>query len=173
MKGIDDPASIREAVARRLQRLLNEEETLPDLIVIDGGATQLRAACEAAEALGLSELPLVGLAKRHEEVYVPGDPSPRSFDPDGPAMRLLRHIRDEAHRFGLAHHRRRRNKSALRHLVENVPDIGPARRKALLRHLDGVPLEEADLSRLRQVPGIGAELARKIVAYFESETNTG
>jgi excinuclease ABC subunit C len=165
---INDPASIREAVARRLQRLINEDRTLPDLIVIDGGATQLQAACEAAAALGAPNLAIVSLAKQREEIYLPGERLPRAFDPNRAGMRLLRQMRDEAHRFAITHHRSSRNKQTLRHILDGVPDIGPARKKALLKHYAGDrPIQEATVAELGTVPGIGPELARKIREYLD------
>ncbi len=167
--GIDDPASIREAVGRRIQRLLNENRALPDLMVIDGGATQLAAACEAATALGAGELPIVSLAKQREEIYLPGDVDPRAFDPNRPGMRLLRQIRDEAHRFAITHHRSRRNKQTLRHILDDVEDIGPARKKALLRHFEDRKIEEVSAEELVEVPGIGPELAKKIRGFLDGK----
>ncbi|MCR9143001.1 MAG: excinuclease ABC subunit UvrC [bacterium] len=167
---INDPASIREAVARRIQRLLNEDRSLPDLILIDGGATQLHAACEAAAALGAEDLPIVGLAKEREEIYLPGESIPRSFDPNRSGMRLLRQMRDEAHRFAITHHRSSRNKQTLRHILDGVPDIGPARKQALLKHFAGdQPIAEASVEDLSSVAGIGPELAKKIRAYLDEQ----
>ena len=164
--GINDPAMIQEVVARRLQRLINEESALPDLFVIDGGPTQLVAACTAAQALGLSDQAFVALAKAREELYVPGNPAPLYFDPQSAGMRVLRHVRDEAHRFAVAFHRKRRNRAALKHLVEALPDIGPVRKKALLEHLAGTKLESATEEQLLRVPGIGPRLAQRIVVFF-------
>ncbi|MCB1319921.1 MAG: excinuclease ABC subunit UvrC, partial [Leptospiraceae bacterium] len=160
--GIDDPASMREVIGRRIQRLLNEDRALPDLILIDGGPTQLTAACEAAAALGAGDLPLVSLAKQREELYFPGESTPRSFDPNSPAMRMLRHLRDEAHRFAITHHRNRRNRATMRHVLDAVPDIGPARKQNLLKHFHGIKIESATLEQLQEVEGIGAGLARRI-----------
>lgn len=166
VEGIDDPASIREVIARRLQRLLNESRPLPDLVVIDGGWTQLSAACEAAVSLDLPHLPMVGLAKQREEIYLPGRPVPISPDPNSHGMRLLRHMRDEAHRFAITHQRRSSEKSALRHALDAVPDIGPARKRAILKHLANRPVKDATYEELIAVPGIGEELARRIVDAF-------
>ncbi len=173
VEGINDPASIREVVARRLQRLLNEDRALPDLMVIDGGFTQLSAACEAATALGATDLPIVSLAKEREEIYVPGDPLPKQFDPNSPAMRLLRHARDEAHRFAITRHRQNRNRAALRHLLDDVKDIGPARKAALLKHFTDVRIEDATETQLLEVSGIGPELAKKIRAFFDARSEKG
>ena len=167
--GIDDPASMREVVARRLQRLLNESKALPDLMLIDGGPTQLTAACEAAAALGAGALPIVSIAKKNEEIYLPGVREPLQPDSNRPAMRLLRQLRDEAHRFAITYHRQLRNKAALRHLLDDVNDIGPQRKKALLKHFADREIQAADLNELRAVPGIGPELAGKIRAYFDSQ----
>lgn len=166
--GIDDPASIREAIGRRLQRLLNESKALPDLIVIDGGLTQLSAACEAAAALDLGRLPMIGLAKEREELYFPGERSPRQYDPNSAAMRLLRRLRDEAHRFAISRHRQSRNRDLLRHVLDQAPDIGPARKAALLRHFADRRIEEATVDELMQTPGIGPETARKIRAFLDA-----
>ena len=168
IEGINDPAMIQEVIARRLQRLLNEDSALPDLFVVDGGPAQLAAACAAAQALGQPGQPFVALAKQREELYVPGNPAPLIFDPQSPGMRVLRHARDEAHRFGVAFHRKRRNRQTLRHLVEALPEIGPARKKALLIHLGGTRLEEATRADLLRVPGIGPLLSEKIVAFFSA-----
>ncbi len=165
-EGINDPAMIQEVVARRLQRLINSDAALPDLFVIDGGSAQLAAACAAAQALGLDGQAFVALAKQREELYVPGQAAPLHFDPESPGMRILRHARDEAHRFGLGFHRKRRNRQTLRHLVDSLPEIGPARRRALLAHLDGTRVEEASREELERVPGIGRRLAERIVAHF-------
>lgn len=173
VQGIDDPASIAEAIARRLQRLLAEDSALPDLIVIDGGFTQLSAACETAAALGAGALPMVGLAKQREEIYFPGEQTPRYFDPESAGMRLLRHMRDEAHRFGITAHRKSRNRLLLRHAALAVPDIGPGRLKALLKNLDSKSIDQASEEELARVPGIGPALARKLRTHFGASRNEG
>jgi len=166
--GIDDPASIEEVISRRLQRLINEDRALPDLVLIDGGSTQLSAACRAANALGCGDLPIIAIAKQREEIYVPGETTPRHFDRDSAGMLLLRHMRDEAHRFGITHHRGKKNQALLRHLIEEIPDIGKARIRALLLNFTDKPLEEATEKELREVSGIGPKLAEKIVNYLKS-----
>lgn len=164
--GINDPGMIHEVISRRLQRLLNEEEPLPDLIVIDGGPTQLNRACEAALALDLGSLAIISLAKKHEEVYFPGESTPYSFDSNSPSMRLLRHLRDEAHRFGITYHRERRNKSTLKTILDEIPDIGKERRKAILKAFADKSLSEATIEEFMQVEGIGEVLAKKIYEHI-------
>ncbi len=169
VQGIDDPASMQEVIARRLQRLINEGQPFPDLIVVDGGYTQLSAARQAAEALDAAHVPIVGLAKQREEIYLPGNPVPLTPDPQSAGMRILRHMRDEAHRFAITHQRRRRNQAALKHSIDSIPDIGEARRQKLLKHFKNKKIEEATTEELIAVPGIGKELAERIVQHFQAQ----
>ncbi|BDA79277.1 UvrABC system protein C [Leptospira kobayashii] len=162
-EGINDPGMMHEVIGRRLSHLLNEEEPLPDLIVIDGGWTQLSRAAEAANALDLGQLPMVGLAKKREEIYFPGEKEPYTFDIHSPMMRLLRNVRDEAHRFGVTYQRTLRKKKTLKSLLDDIPDIGAVRRRALLRYFQNKKkVEDATLLELGTVPGIGEKLAEKI-----------
>lgn len=163
-EGINDPAMMHEVIGRRLQRLLNEEENLPDLIVIDGGPTQLGRACEVANALGLHDLPMIGLAKKREEIYFPGEKEPYSFQMNSPSMRLLRQLRDEAHRFGVTYHRLRRNKAELKSILDEIPDIGNTKRRAILRFFQGKKkVSDAKFEELIQIDGIGEATAKKIL----------
>ncbi|MCB1174424.1 MAG: excinuclease ABC subunit C, partial [Leptospiraceae bacterium] len=168
VQGINDPASIREVIARRLQRLINENQALPDLIVIDGGITQLNAACEAATALELGSQPIVSLAKRLEEIYVPGHPHPLQLDANRPGMRLLRQLRDEAHRFAVTYQRQRRTRTALQSVLDDIPSIGAERRKAILLHVKGRPPEVLDQAALEAIPGIGPRLAQQIHTHLQA-----
>jgi len=138
---------------------------LPDLVVIDGGKGQLAAATAALDERGL-ELPVVGLAKRREEVFVPGRPSPVELPPDEPASLLLQRIRDEAHRFALAFHRQRRGGAVTKtSIFDELPQVGPVRRRRILEHF-GSPERFVAASRedLEQVPGLPARVAREIYA---------
>jgi excinuclease ABC subunit C len=130
--GSDDFASLREAVERRYRRRLEEVGAMPDLILIDGGRGQLNAALEGLAMLGVEETPVVSLAKREEEVYVPGRPLPLKLRRDDLGLRLLQEVRDEAHRFAVSRHRRRRSARTLRSRLDDLSGIGPRRRKLLL-----------------------------------------
>lgn len=162
-EGINDPGMMHEVIARRLSHLVNEDEPLPDLIVIDGGPTQLTRAAEAAVALDLGHIPMIGLAKKREEIFFPGEKDPYTFDIHSAMMRLIRSVRDEAHRFGVSYHRVLRKKKTLQSVLDDIPDIGSVRRKELLRYFQGKKkVKDAKLSELRLVPGIGEKLAEKI-----------
>lgn len=171
--GIDDPAMIEEVIVRRLQRLAGSDTAFPDLIVIDGGRTQLEAACRAAQALEGENIPIIALAKKFEEIYLPGAEIPLRIDSSTPALKMLRHIRDEAHRYGLAYHRRRRNIRTMEHMVEKIPDIGPRRRRALLHHFQDRKISQASAEELASVPGIGDQLAGRIVDFFKNQIESG
>ncbi|MDF3819261.1 excinuclease ABC subunit UvrC [Leptospira sp. 96542] len=169
-EGINDPGMMHEVIARRLSHLVNENEPLPDLIVIDGGLTQLTRACEAAIALDLGFIPMVGLAKKREEIYFPGEKDPYSFDINSPMMRLLRMVRDEAHRFGVTYQRNLRKKKTLKSVLDDVKDIGVVRRKNILRYFQSKKkVEDANLEELTQVSGIGRVLAEKIIQSIKNQ----
>ena len=133
VEGPDDFESMKEAVYRRYKRLLDEGEPLPQLVVIDGGKGQLSHAVEALDMLGLrGTIAIVGIAKRLEELYYPGDTAPMYLDKRSPTLRVIQHMRNEAHRFSLAHHRKRRSKAFLHSELDNVPGVGPKTRHALM-----------------------------------------
>ncbi|MCZ6726247.1 MAG: excinuclease ABC subunit UvrC, partial [Acidobacteria bacterium] len=141
MAGQDDFAAIHQVVSRRYRRVLEEVGSMPDLILIDGGRGQLNAALEALAELGVEETPILGLAKRDEEIYLPATPEPLRLPRRNPGLRLLQQIRDEAHRFAVSRHRQRRSKRVLASRLDDLPGIGPRRRKALLKtfgSLEGV-----------------------------------
>jgi excinuclease ABC subunit C len=141
----DDFASIHQAVVRRYRRRLQELGAMPDLILIDGGRGQLNAALSALVELGVEETPVVGLAKKEEELYLADRPEPLRLPRRDSGLRLLQQLRDEAHRFALARHRRRRIKRTLTSRLDGIPGIGPGRRKLLLTRFGSV-------EQLRQAP---------------------
>ena len=132
--GADDFASMREIVYRRYRRLLDEGAELPDLIIVDGGKGQLSSAYGVLCELGLAgQVPVVGLAKRIEEIFYPGDPMPYYLSRTGEPLKVVCHIRDEAHRFGITFHRQKRSKSFIHSELEQIPGIGNRTIQALLR----------------------------------------
>ncbi len=175
-RGPDDFSSIEEALRRRRDRYLAEADlsphpggrdasfaALPDLVVIDGGRGQLSAGMRALGPLAERGVVVVALAKREEEVFVPGRARPLAIPRGSEALRLLQRVRDEAHRFALDFHRSRRDRAATRSLLDELPGVGPARKRALLTHF-GSPERIAQASReeLEAVPGIPGKLAREI-----------
>lgn len=139
VEGPDDFASMREVLTRRYSRMMQEGEALPQLVVVDGGKGQLSAAVEALDGLGLrGTVAVVGIAKRLEEIYFPGDSVPLYIDKNSETLRVVQHLRDEAHRFGITHHRNRRSKSAISSELDSIKGIGPATVEALLGHFHSV-----------------------------------
>lgn len=144
--GANDFASMKEVVNRRYTRLLAEGEPLPDLVVIDGGKGQVHSAFEALMELGLlDKIKLIGIAKRMEEIIVPGDPYPLFIDKNSTSLRLIMHLRDEAHRFGITHHRNRRSVSQLQSELDTIPGVGAVSREKLLA-------KYKTISRMKKVP---------------------
>jgi excinuclease ABC subunit C len=133
LAGPDDPASIAQAVERRYKRVLEEVGAMPDLVLIDGGRAQLNAALHALAKLGVEETPVVALAKREEEVYLPARPMPLRLPRKDPGLQLLQQVRDEAHRFAVSRHRSRRQKRALVSRLDQLAGVGPGRRRLLLQ----------------------------------------
>ncbi len=153
--GANDYASMKEVVNRRYSRLMAEGEELPQLVVIDGGKGQLGFALEALMELGISDrIFIVGLAKRMEEVIVPGDPLSLFLDRNSSSLRVLMQIRDEAHRFGITHHRNLRSKAQTVSALRSLPGIGEATEQKLLRHFKSLKkIKEASLEELTAVVG--------------------
>lgn len=155
----DDPRAIEEVVRRRARRIA-AGGVAPDLLLIDGGPTQLDAAMRALTAEGLATLAVVSLAKREELVHFPGRSEPLRLPRDSGARRLLQRVRDEAHRFALRAHRRRRGARVASSMLDEVPGIGPARRRLLLERFGSVAgIREAGLEEIAAVPGVGRETA--------------
>lgn len=177
----DDYGSMREALTRRFQRWAdaqNEDELapgqkvddswrlLPDLLIVDGGKGQLGVAVEVLKEFQLTErVPVCGLAKQREEIFQPGKPNSTLLPQRSQGLYLMQRIRDEAHRFAITHHRKRRQKKGLASTIEQIPGVGPARRKALLKAFGSLKgIREASEEQIAEVPGIGAELAAVIKA---------
>jgi excinuclease ABC subunit C len=157
----DDFAAMRQAVERRYRRRLEELGEMPDLILIDGGRGQLNAALAALADLGVEETPIVALAKREEELYLPSRPEPLLLDRADPGLRLLQQIRDEAHRFAVSRHRRRRSARTLHSRLDDLAGIGPHRRKRLLTHFGSLEkVREAPLPAL--IEALGPTLGPRI-----------
>lgn len=162
VKGPDDFASMAEVVHRRYRRLLEEGEDLPQLIVIDGGKGQLSAALGSLEKLGLrGEISIIGIAKRLEEIYFPGDPIPLYLDKKSETLRVIQQLRNEAHRFGITFHRNKRSKAAISSALEGIEGIGEKTARELLRKFKSVRrIRESSLEDLTAV--VGPSKARKV-----------
>ena len=182
VEGQDDFASMREVLTRRFDRWrrINSGELkgtrgsqgwakLPDLLIVDGGKGQLGMATEVLKAFNLQDkVPVIGLAKREEEVFKPGQKYSIRFDPTAQGILLLRRIRDEAHRFAITYHRQRRRKVGLASQLDDIPGIGPIKRRALLKHLKTLhAIQTATEQQLVDVPGISKVLAGEIQQHFE------
>jgi len=171
--GQDDFASMEEVLRRRFTRYLKERDEPvrrrrfsypPSLAVVDGGRGQLNVAVRVLEALGL-DVPVVGLAKRLEEVYLPGQPDPLLLPRGSEALYVLQHVRDEAHRFALDYHRKKRERRALASPLDDIPGVGPARKRALLRRFGSLArLSRATTEEIAETPGVGPSLAGEIKA---------
>jgi len=166
--GPDDFASMKEIVHRRYKRMLEEDRSLPDLIVIDGGKGQLSAALEALESLHLrGKIPVIGLAKKLEEVFFPGDTYPILLDRNNPGLLLLQHIRNEAHRFGITHHRNKRSNSFLVSEFNEIPGIGNKSREKIQAHFPSLK-QFKKASLVEQDLKLGKPLANKLRSYLKA-----
>jgi len=165
VEGQDDFAMMAEVLGRRLRRLQEGEGAPPDLILVDGGKGQVAAARTALQEAGFPHLPLIGLAKREEEVILPGRDQPLRLARSAEALRLLQRIRDEAHRFAVGYHRKLRGRGLRASRLDPVPGVGPARRRALLQRFGSLgALAGATTAEIAAVPGIGPRLAARIQA---------
>ncbi|HEX2202268.1 MAG TPA: excinuclease ABC subunit UvrC [Longimicrobium sp.] len=161
--GNDDFASMHEVVTRYFSRRVQEGKPLPDLAVIDGGKGQLGAARKALEALDLPQQATIGLAKREEEIFVPGRPDSIRLPRRSPALRLLQRIRDEAHRFAIGYNRKLRTKRTIRSELSTIPGVGKARQQALIERFGSLRgVAAASEAEIASLPGFGAALARKV-----------
>ena len=165
VEGANDFASMAEVVGRHFTRLMNENRPLPDLLVVDGGMGQLNAALQKLTEIKCPVLPVIGLAERNEEIYIPGRSEPLQLDRHHPGLRVLQAIRDEAHRFAISYHRELRQKRLTESLLDDLPGIGEKRKMALLKTFGSVrELRKASPQTITaRVPGIGINLAEEIV----------
>ncbi len=167
--GADDFKSMEEVVGRRYRRLLREDRAkLPDLVLIDGGRGQVNAARRIVDELGLRDLPVVGLAKRLEEIVFPGTAEPITLPKTSSALKLLMQLRDEAHRFAITYHRSLRNKASVSSTLEGIPGIGETKAKALLRHFGSLKrLKDATPQQIAEVPGFSVKAGEKLLQQLD------
>ena len=166
VEGPDDFASMEEVVYRRYKRLLDEEQPLPQLIIIDGGKGQLSSALKSLEQLDLrGKIAIIGIAKRLEELFYPDDPIPLYLDKKSETLKIIQQLRNEAHRFGITHHRNKRSKEALKSSVETIPGIGEKTMQTLISHFKSMKrvkmAEEKDVAAV-----IGLSKAKKITDFY-------
>ncbi len=167
VEGPDDFSSMKEVVERRYARLLREDRKLPDLILIDGGKGQLNAAYEVLKLLGIEDTPMIGLAKREEEIFRPGEREAITLPHHTPTLQLLQRVRDEAHRFAVSYHRKLRSRRLTHSMLDEIPGVGPKRRQALLQHFGSLAkIREAKIWQLKEVEGVSGKTARKIFDYL-------
>lgn len=167
VEGQDDFASMAEVIRRRYERVLREGMRQPSLIIVDGGKGQLGVAHHELTQLGLSHLPLIGLAKEHEEIYRPGASEPLRLDHRSGALRLLQRIRDEAHRFANGYHQLLMKRRISESLLDECPGVSENRKKLLLQHFRSVEhLRRATVEEIASIEGIGPKLAQTIVSFF-------
>ncbi|TDX82739.1 excinuclease ABC subunit UvrC [Epilithonimonas xixisoli] len=166
--GPDDFKTMEEVIYRRYRRLLEEGEPLPQLILIDGGKGQLSSAVKSLKLLGLyGKITIVGIAKRLEEIYFPEDSIPLYIDKKAETLKILQRVRDEAHRFGVKHHRTRRTNSTIKSELEQIPGVGPKSIEMLLTKLKSVKrIKEADLVTLEEI--LGKVKAKVVWTFFNS-----
>jgi len=166
VQGINDFASMHEVVNRRYKRQLEEKNPLPDLILIDGGKGQLSSAKSALDALGLGYVPVIGLAKRLEEVYKPELPEPQNIPKTSPGLHLLRAIRDEVHRFAITFHRKSRKKDMTKSVFEEIPGMGKKRIQKLWQEFKSLEaIKDASINELKEVTGFSEKLCEEIQKY--------
>ncbi len=169
VEGPNDFASMEEVIYRRFKRALDEGSALPQLLIIDGGKGQLGSAMKSITALGLQDrIAVIGIAKRLEEIFYPGDPVPLYLDKNSPSLKLIQHLRNEAHRFGITFHRSKRSKGALVSALDSIPGIGEKTTKALLNEFKSLKgIKEASFEDLKKL--VGSAKAKTIKDYFLKE----
>ncbi|MDD2244166.1 MAG: excinuclease ABC subunit UvrC [Dysgonamonadaceae bacterium] len=167
VEGPDDYASMREIIFRRYSRALNEDQNLPQLIVIDGGKGQLNAAVNSLQKIGLyGKIAIIGIAKRLEEIYFPDDSVPLYLDKNSETLKLIQQLRDEAHRFGITFHRKKRSKAQTKSELDQIKGIGPQTKKILLAHFKSVKrIKEATPEEI--IEQIGKSKGQMLIDYFK------
>lgn len=167
VSGQDDFAMMREVVGRYYYRLKEENTSAPDLLVVDGGKGQLSSVLAEIQSLGFDDQNIIGLAKRFEEIYLPRHKEPLTISKSSPGLRLLKQIRDEAHRFAIEYNRKLRTKRTIKSALDKLEGIGPRRREILLKHFGSVKkIKKASLEELMSVKGIPGNIAEKIYATY-------
>lgn len=171
VEGPNDFASMEEVVFRRYKRMLAENQPLPQLIVIDGGKGQLSSALKSLDELGLrGKIAIIGIAKRLEELFYPDDPVPLYLDKKSETLKVIQQLRNEAHRFGISHHRDKRSKGALQTSVETIPGIGEKTMLALIKHFKSVKrMTQASEKEISEV--VGVSKAKKIIDFYQTILN--
>ncbi|MGD9874960.1 MAG: helix-hairpin-helix domain-containing protein [Kiritimatiellia bacterium] len=172
VEGSDDPAMMAEVISRRYGRLQREGKKMPDLVLVDGGITQVRAAERVLKELNLADLPVAGLAKQFEELVQnrAGRPSGVRLSLDSCALKMVQQLRDEAHRFALTFHRKLREKRIRESVLDDIPGIGANRKAALLKHFGSVRrLQKASAEDISSVPGFGREMAELVHRRFSKD----
>lgn len=166
VSGPDDFASMAEIILRRYSRVLEEKQPLPDLIIVDGGKGQLSSALESLEKLGLrGKIGIISIAKKLEEIYFPGDSVPMYLDKKSFSLKVIQNLRDEAHRFGITHHRQKRIKSSLQTELTQIQGIGKVSSDKLLKHFKSVQkIKEATAEEIEKV--VGKKMASRVAKYF-------
>jgi excinuclease ABC subunit C len=168
VEGPNDFATMQEVLTRRYSRMLDEQKSLPQLVVVDGGKGQLSAAVEAFRQLGIyGKVALIGIAKRLEEIYFPDDPLPLYIDKKSETLKVIQQMRDEAHRFGITHHRKRRDKSTLESELVDIKGIGEDSATALLKHFKSLKkIKEASVEALAEV--VGTARAKLVFEHYQT-----
>ncbi|MDO9627348.1 MAG: excinuclease ABC subunit UvrC [Methanobacteriaceae archaeon] len=167
--GPDDYGMMRELLTRRYEKLLRENEDHPDLILVDGGKGQLKIAVEVLKSLKLNMIPVIGLAKEFEHIFIPQMNEPIILPPNSQALFLLQRIRDEAHRFAVSYHRNIRSKEIDYSLLDEISGVGPKRKINLLRHFGDIEsIKKAEIDDLMQVKGMNKKVAKTIYNYFNN-----
>jgi excinuclease ABC subunit C len=170
VEGMDDPAMMAEVIGRRFARAQAEQTPLPDLVMVDGGATQVHAASAELARLAVRGVEVAGLAKRFEEIHRPGLDAPIRLPKDSRALHVLQRLRDEAHRFALAYHQRLRTRRLQDSVLDDIPGIGAHRRAQLLQRFGSVRrLSAAAPGDVAAVPGIGRAMAALILQSLSKE----